>query len=51
MIEHESLMDNGSEFWDLKSSRSGKTVVYGIYIYHLDAPGIGERIGRFAIIR
>ena len=51
VIEHESLMDNGSEFWDLKSSRSGKTVVYGIYIYHLDAPGIGERIGRFAIIR
>jgi hypothetical protein len=51
VIEHESAIDNGSEYWDLLSSRNGKTVAYGIYIYHLDAPGIGERIGRFAIIR
>ena len=51
VIEHESAIDNGAEYWDLTSSRNGKTVAYGVYIYHIDAPGIGERISRFAIIR
>jgi hypothetical protein len=26
-------------------------VSYGVYIYHVDAPGIGEKIGRFSLIK
>jgi hypothetical protein len=50
-IEHESAIDNGSTFWDLRSAGSDKIVAFGVYIYHIDAQNIGERIGRFAIIR
>ncbi len=36
--------------WDLLSFESQR-IAYGIYIYHVDAPGIGEKIGRIAIIK
>lgn len=36
--------------WDLLSNE-GQRVSYGIYIYHVDAPGIGEKIGRIAVIK
>ena len=49
-LEHDSGLLNGKESWDLKS-KSGLDIAPGIYIYHLDAPGIGEKIGRFAIIK
>ncbi len=26
-------------------------VAYGLYIYHINAPDIGEKIGKFAIIK
>jgi len=49
-IEHDGLGENGSEKWDLLS-KDGLTVSYGIYLYHVDAPKIGTKIGRFAIIK
>jgi hypothetical protein len=36
--------------WDLKSN-DGLDVAYGVYIYHVNAPGIGEKIGRIALIK
>lgn len=36
--------------WNLLSSE-GMRVAYGVYIYHVDIPGVGEKIGRFAIIK
>ncbi len=36
--------------WDLLSNE-GQRIAYGVYIYHVDAPGIGEKIGRIAIIK
>ncbi len=36
--------------WDLLSSE-GQRVAYGVYIFHVDAPGVGEKIGRFALIK
>ncbi len=36
--------------WDLLSFE-GQRVAYGVYIYHVDAPGVGEKIGRFAVIK
>ncbi len=36
--------------WDLLSYE-GQRVAYGIYIYHIDVPGVGEKIGRFGVIK
>ena len=47
-LEHNSL-DNGTIRWDLKS-KDNLEVAFGLYVYHVDAPGIGEKIGKFAII-
>ena len=41
---------NGTVTWDLMSE-DGLTVSYGVYLYHLEAPGIGEKTGTFAIIK
>lgn len=49
-IIHDSAFDDGQEFWNL-TSRDGMDVAFGIYVYHVDAPGIGEKIGRFAIVK
>jgi len=49
-IEHNSPLLDGSAEWNLLS-RDNLPVSYGVYIYHIDAPGVGEKIGRFAIIK
>jgi hypothetical protein len=41
---------NGTLDWDLQT-RDNLTVAYGLYLYHVDAPGIGEKTGTFAIIK
>jgi hypothetical protein len=41
---------NGTLEWNLESE-DGLTVAYGIYLYHVQAPGIGEKTGTFAIIK
>ena len=43
--------DNSSiAYWNLLSSE-GMRISYGVYIYHVDAPDIGEKIGKFAVIK
>lgn len=49
-IEHNSSINDGQEPWNLVS-KDNMDVAYGIYVFHIDAPGIGEKIGRFAIIK
>ena len=49
-IEHESSLADGQASWDLVS-KDGMNVAYGVYIYHVDAPELGEKIGRFALIK
>jgi len=49
-IEHNSSADDGMQSWDL-ISKDGNDIAYGIYIYHVDAPGVGEKIGRFVVIK
>jgi len=49
-IEHDSLLNDGHEFWDLLSN-DNMEIAYGVYLYHISAPGIGEKVGRFAIIK
>ncbi|MBU2505435.1 MAG: hypothetical protein KJ799_01745 [Bacteroidetes bacterium] len=49
-LDHNSNIKDGSEIWNL-ISKDGMDISFGIYIYHVDAPGFGEKIGRFAIIK
>ncbi len=47
-IEHDSL--TGTAVWDMLT-KDNLDIAYGVYIYHVDAPGIGEKIGKFAVIK
>lgn len=49
-IEHEISYENGTEIWDVLSDEKFE-ISYGIYVYHIEAPGIGEKTGTFAIIK
>ncbi len=49
-IEHDSPYQNGTEIWDVLSEEKFE-IAYGIYVYHIDAPGIGQKTGTFAIIK
>lgn len=49
-IHREGGVDNGREFWNLLS-KDGFTVAYGVYVAHIDAPGIGEKLLKFALIK
>lgn len=40
----------GFVYWDLRS-RDNLDVAFGVYIYHVDAPGFGQRVGKFAVIK
>ncbi len=50
VIEHDGVRTDGSEYWDLKTSGQ-QDVAYGVYIFHVEAPGIGEHIGKFALVK
>ena len=50
IIEHESTIADGTEFWDLKT-KDGMEVAYGLYFFHIDADNLGEKLGKFAIIK
>jgi len=49
-LHQDAEIDNGQLSWDLVS-KDGMDISYGIYIYHVDAPGIGEKIGKFAVVK
>ena len=36
--------------WNMRN-RHGETIPYGVYIYHVEAPGVGEHTGKFAVIK
>ena len=49
-LRKDSAPVDGSLAWDLISD-DGMEIAYGLYIYHVDAPGIGEYIGKFAVVK
>lgn len=49
-LQHDSGMDNGREYWNLLN-KDGFSVAYGVYLAHIDAPGIGEKLVKFALIK
>jgi hypothetical protein len=49
-IEHDAAMTDGSEEWDLLT-KDRMDISYGIYLYHIEAQGIGKTTGRILIIK
>jgi hypothetical protein len=49
-IEHESAFHDGTAYWDMLS-QDNLSIAYGVYIYQVDAPGVGKKIGKFAVIK
>ncbi len=49
-IEHESTIQNGREFWNLLN-KDGFSIAYGVYFAHIDAPGVGDKLIKLAIIK
>jgi len=48
--ENDGGFNNGTAIWDMLSS-DNLEISYGIYLFHVQAPGIGEKTGTFAIIK
>lgn len=49
-LQHDSAIDDGTEDWDMLT-KDNLAIAYGVYIYHIEAPGVGEKIGKFAVIK
>ncbi len=49
-LEHSSTFNNGTAKWDMLT-KDKLDIAYGIYVYHVDAPGIGNSVGKFAVIK
>jgi hypothetical protein len=49
-LEHNSSADNGTEIWNMLS-KDGLEIAYGVYIYHVKADGVGEKVGKIFILK
>lgn len=49
-LHHNGGIFDGTVSWDLRT-KDGISAAYGVYVFHVDAPGIGEKIGKFALIK
>ena len=49
-IHHASSINYGTGKWDLLT-KDNLTASYGVYIYHIEAKGVGEKIGKLAIVK
>src|SRR5574338_71066 len=49
-LTKDSAFSDGSLSWNLVTE-DGMDAAYGVYLYHVDAPGVGEHIGKFALIK
>ncbi len=49
-LDHHSSIDDGKEFWDL-TTEDNFPIAFGIYIFHVDAGELGEKVGRLAVIK
>jgi len=49
-LDHHDDMDNGTEVWNMLT-KDNMEIGFGIYIYHIDAGEIGQKIDKFAVIK
>ncbi len=50
ILHHNSPVDYGRQAWDL-TTEDGPEIAFGMYFYAVDAPGIGVKRGKFAVIK
>lgn len=48
--EGDSRVFNGTYVWNMLT-KDNLEIAYGVYIYHVEAPGIGRKTGKFAVIK
>ena len=49
-LNYEATDGGGATFWNLRNAQN-QDVAPGVYVYHVKADGIGEHIGKFAIVK
>lgn len=49
-LRHEGVGSDGALFWNMQTVDS-QDLAYGVYVYHVNAPGIGEHVGKFAVVK
>jgi hypothetical protein len=49
-LTKDSNAADGSLPWDLITD-DGMEIAYGLYVYHVEAPGVGDHVGKFAVIK
>lgn len=49
-LNHDTPYSDGTEDWNMLQ-KDNLSISYGVYIYQVDAPGIGQKIGKFAVIK
>lgn len=49
-LEHNESLWNGTEIWNMQT-KDELDIAYGLYIYHIKTPDLGEKTGKFAIVK
>lgn len=53
VLEHDdnSGLAGGTCWWDPMLTMNQQQIASGVYLYYVDAPGIGTHVGKFAVVR
>jgi len=49
-LEHDAPLEDGTEIWNMLS-KDNLEIAYGIYIYHVTAESVGEKTGKFVVLK
>ncbi len=49
-LHHDGGTSDGAEWWDLRTEEQ-QDIAYGVYVFHVEAPNIGEHVGKFALVK
>jgi hypothetical protein len=50
-LSHETpSIANGTEIWNMQT-KDQLDIAYGVYVYHVDAGSLGQKVGKFAVIK
>jgi len=49
-LQHDSPFSDGTADWNMLS-KDNLSISYGVYVFQVDAPGVGSKIGKFAVIK
>ena len=50
LVHNTPAISDGTEIWDMRS-KDNLDIAYGVYVYYVDAGKIGQKIGKFAIVK